>query len=325
MVRLKDEITILRRGELKHGNRGVRFPHLVPQACDLFPGKPALRFHGIVEDNDRHSRGKEALRYHPVEVLFVVCRKYEHSLIVTERHNGMTDQRIIAEHDDGLAGLFRRSVGRSLSVRGFPQKRNKCLLLVGRKTREQFLYCPAMDRDWIKDLHFRNRPGYLLLKPVEVGKPEIIRGNRRTFSFCFTGAFPGKDIGIELHKGRHFFPLPAVAFPLVGDAKCIHQNHLGIDTPDPASPSEERTTASVSNVNVPFVQLISSTIVSSTSFFNPLRASSRFSLPICTRVARSGMRFYSAFFMTPIACLRSSIVMAPVFTRTVPMRTLLSI
>ena len=125
MVRLKDEIHILRSGELKHRDRGVRSPHLVPQAYDLVPGKPSLRFHGIVEDNDRHSLGKEALRYHPVEVLFVVCREYEYSLVVTERHNCMTDQRITAEQDDGLAGLFRRSVGPVLSVQGLSSEKKQ--------------------------------------------------------------------------------------------------------------------------------------------------------------------------------------------------------
>ena len=96
-------------------------------------------------------------------------------------------------------------------------------------------------------------------------------------------------------------------------------------SPEEASPTEERTMASVSNVKVPFVQLISSTIVISTSFLSPFSASSRFSLPIWINVPKSGRRSLTASFVTPNACLRSSIVMAPVFTRTVPMRTLLLI
>src|SRR5512143_3136756 len=100
----------------------------------------------------------------------------------------MTDQRIIAENDDGLA---RRSVGRGLAAGGLPQKRKKCLLLFMRKTGEQFLDFLAMDCDGIKGFHFGNRPWYFLLKPVEVGKSEIIRGNCRRLSFCFTGPFLG--------------------------------------------------------------------------------------------------------------------------------------
>src|SRR5271169_6598125 len=107
----------------------------------------------------------------------------------------MTDQRITAENDDSLARMLRRRVRCRLTICGFPQKRNKCLLFFERETREQFFYFLTMDCDRIEDFHFRNGPGYLLLKAVEVGKPEIIRCNCGAFSFCFTGAFLWKNIG----------------------------------------------------------------------------------------------------------------------------------